>query len=222
MIWAGHPFAYYLEQPQWLLVMALGCLGPLAGAVFVHLRTESYGGLPGLRLTLKAPVSSTTWRLVFVLLALHYGLAWLLRLIVVVGATGKVFLFMLLALILFGSQELGWRLIVQPELEKTRGGWKSILATGLLWAVWFLPLLFIPGFAIRPDFFLQFSAYLIGAGCLSTLLYKQNNGIVPCILFSAVFFALTAVLPLKQTNMVALLALVDVVIYMIFQSKRAE
>lgn len=205
-------FSQYMQQPLWLLVFVLGCLGPAAGAVFVFLRNKSLGGINGLVGRIKAAAPPKAWLMVAVFLILHHGLSVMLRATDKGGSVLRFVQYLPLMLLLFGSQEIGWRMIVQPGLEENRGFWKASICTGLFWAIWFLPLLFVPGFVIRPDFFMQFAAYLVGLSALLAVLYRRTGTVLCCIVFTSIVFAMTALMPLRQSNIIALLALIDIVI----------
>lgn len=212
-------FSALLQRPLMVLLLFAGSLGPLVAALVIFSRNEEYDGLGDLLSRIKTVGNPRGWKLVAFFLVLHYGLAMLLRTVEPAANLLQLLAYLPLMLLVFGSQELGWRLVLQPELERNRGFWKASAAVGLLWALWFLPLLMIPGFVIRPDFFIQFAAYLVGVGVLLATLQKQSEGILPCVLFSTLFFALTVCFPLRQGNMIVLLAVADFVIAMTYQSR---
>ena len=68
------------------------------------------------------------------------------------GFTAGAPVFMLVVIVplmLFGggNEEAGWRMVLQPELEKALGFHGATLLTGGIWWVWHLPLFFIHGTA---------------------------------------------------------------------------
>lgn len=66
-----------------------------------------------------------------------------------------------------GLEEAGWRYITFPELEKKFGFAPGALIMGLIWALWHLPLFFIPGVNQYEKTFLHsFSAVSDLALCL--------------------------------------------------------
>ncbi len=219
VIASRQPFSS-LSIPMFALFL-LGCLGPLTGAVGVYLLDRrNLGGLGGMwQDTIQ---TENGWRgllpaLLFLLL--HYGLAILLGVAGAFGPVKKLLVYLPMMLVLFGTGEIGWRRIVQPGIEAVRGGfWRSSIITGLLWSLWFLPMLFIPGFVIRSDFYMQFTAYLIGVGLLLTTLF-QKSGLSGCILFSTLFFSLSAVVILRQGNYLLAVVAVDLVIAMAYNSR---
>lgn len=151
--------------------ISLGAFGPAAGA-FYSLRTlrgeDAVGqylhGLLDLRFGWQAwlapPVvlGGTTW-LAWILPEL-WGVPHLQMLLPSVWA----FLpFLLLMIFLGGGQEeLGWRGYILDPLEERLGPWLGNLVLGVVWALWHLPLFFIPGTSQIFVPFLAFALVLIG------------------------------------------------------------
>jgi membrane protease YdiL (CAAX protease family) len=80
-------------------------------------------------------------------------------------------------ILLGGLEELVWRGILQPKLEKVVHYLPSILLVGLIWSVWQLPLWMIEG---TPQSTLPFGLYLIFGIVLSasfTACYKYTNNL---------------------------------------------
>ncbi len=91
-------------------------------------------------------------------------------------------------LILFGGlEELGWRGILQPQLEKVINYLPSILIVGTIWSLWHLPLWTIKG-TVQSSF--PFGLYLFSGIILTasfTTLYKYTNNLFLCVLSHAWF-----------------------------------
>lgn len=220
LIYARLPFTELVKNPVYAALLALGCLAPLiaAGAVYV-LGGAKFGGVSGLWNAARAVKKPKAALLIILFLALHYGFAVALRVVGAYGESAAFFKSFPFTLVLLGTQEIGWRMIVQPALHENKGFWKSSVATGLLQSLWFLPLLFIPGFVVHPDFYIQFTICIATYGLLQTTLYKQSGSILYCVVFGALFFSLTAVFPLLQNNTLLFVAIVDVVIAMTYNSR---
>ena len=64
-----------------------------------------------------------------------------------------------------GHEELGWRGILQPLLDKKYTYWQSNLIVGSIWGIWHLPLWFIVGQPSRISFYFIFYIYIIFKFC---------------------------------------------------------
>ena len=93
-----------------------------------------------------------------------------------------------------GNEEVGWRMILQSELEKKFGFNLATIFTAIIWWLWHFPIFFIKGTSN-----INMNYFLFGIMCL-TLSYalatirKISKGVFPCILahclingFSAIF-----------------------------------
>lgn len=79
-----------------------------------------------------------------------------------------------------GNEELGWRGMMQPILEKKLAFPIATLITGAVWSVWHLPLWFVDG---SPQISVPFVLFAINAICLSFLLacvYKRTGSVFCC------------------------------------------
>lgn len=86
-----------------------------------------------------------------------------------------------------GLEELGWRGILQPKLEKVINYLPSILIVGIIWSIWHLPLWFIKG---TPQNSFPFGLFLFSVIIVSssfTTLYKYTNNLFFCVLSHAWF-----------------------------------
>ncbi len=91
-----------------------------------------------------------------------------------------------------GLEELGWRGVAQPEMGRAIGPAKAALAVGLVWALWHLPLFFIPGVSQYGGNFPRFAAGVVGNALLLGWLYSRTESIFLCILFHAAGNAIVA------------------------------
>lgn len=86
-----------------------------------------------------------------------------------------------------GFEELGWRGFLHPFLKKKFGLAVSILALGVIWAVWHLPLWFVSSTSQASE---NFFSFLILCVCLSTVLavvYEFTENTAACIMIHAWF-----------------------------------
>jgi membrane protease YdiL (CAAX protease family) len=112
-----------------------------------------------------------------------------------------------------GLEELGWRGIAQPELERGIGRARAALLIGLVWIVWHVPLFFIPGVSQSRMCFPVFAVNIIGAAQILAWLYSRTSSILLCIFFHAASNAIVALgfaLPRTATGLALVNASVTV------------
>ncbi|GAA0725727.1 type II CAAX endopeptidase family protein [Clostridium malenominatum] len=220
IVYSRTAFGDIFNNPFYLCLFILGCLGPFISSFIAHvLNKEELGGIEGFKGKLKIFKSTKAIILIPLFLITHYGFAMLLKSVYKYGDIMDFFRYLPLMVVILGSQEIGWRGIVQPAFEEKKGFGKSSITTGLFWALWFLPLIYIPKFIILPQFYAQFAAYLVGIGILLTTLYKSSGSIMYCVILSSLLFALSPVIILKQSFMLVGIALVDAIVAHKFKDK---
>lgn len=212
-------FIDIFKGPFYLLLFILGCLGPFISSFIVYNLNNSLGGTKGFVHRFKILGNKKHIYLVPLFLVAHYGFAIILNNVYSYNSFDKFIYYIPVALIGLGSQEIGWRAILQPALEEKKGFWKSIIATGLFWSLWFLPLLFIPGFFILPQFYLHFAIYLVGISFLLTTIYKISGNILYSILLSTLIFSLYPIIVLKQTYFLLALTVLEVILSSMYKNK---
>lgn len=207
------PFKEVFSSLQYVLLFILGCLGPLISALIVYsLNIDNLGGIKGFISKFYYPNSAKLIKLILLFIITHYGFSILLNNIKVYGNIVDFFYYLPIMLLLMGTQEIGWRSILQPNLEERNGFWKASISTGLIWALWFLPLIFIPNFLILPYYYSQFAAYLVGLSFMLTILYKVSENILYSIILSTCIFALYPVLLVKQGFMQIAIVLIEALV----------
>lgn len=87
-----------------------------------------------------------------------------------------------------GIEEIGWRGLLQPELEKKMSQFIATLTVGIIWSLWHIPLWFISGTnqqrlnflwfsinALTLSFFIGSVRYISGSILLSILSHATIN-----------------------------------------------
>jgi membrane protease YdiL (CAAX protease family) len=86
------------------------------------------------------------------------------------------------------SEEPGWRGYALPSLLKLWSPLPSAVALGIIWALWHLPLFFLPGVGQFHESFPLFAANVIALSILITWVFVRTNGSVfLCILMHLLF-----------------------------------
>jgi len=82
-----------------------------------------------------------------------------------------------------GNEELGWRGLMQPILEKKYGFVTATLITAIMWGIWHLPLWFIKGDPHRATPFYQFFILGIIISFLLASLYKGTKSVLNTMIY---------------------------------------
>lgn len=86
-----------------------------------------------------------------------------------------------------GLEEIGWRMILQPNLENKMNFTFATLLTGVIWSLWHLPLFFMKGTNQFNWSFGAFAITVIGISFILAAIYKISNSIYLCILFHTIW-----------------------------------
>ncbi|HZK00219.1 MAG TPA: hypothetical protein VFC79_09435 [Tissierellaceae bacterium] len=208
------------SSPLHMFLLLLGFLSPFISSLLVYLlNKDELGGLPAFIDNFRVKLSSKGLLLVGLLLIAHYAFGIIFNNVESYGSVVDFFKYLPIMVILLGSQEIGWRKI-QAYYEEKKGFIRSVIITGLFWAIWFLPLLFIRGFFVHPAFYTQFAGYLIGISFLLTSIYKVTNQISYSIILSSLIFALAPVILFKANYILLALALLEAFVSVILKNKK--
>ncbi len=91
-----------------------------------------------------------------------------------------------------GNEEVGWRMILQPELEKKLGFHGAAWLTGLIWWIWHTPLFFIQGTANANMNFFLFGILCVALSYGLGAVGRISKGVFPCILTHCLINGLSA------------------------------
>ena len=191
----------YGEWP-FMLLYVLGGLGPMIGAYVAVLSTSSQAPLREFHQRL------FRWRVA----GWWYAVAIGLPVVLAIASTMIAVLFRpdlssalsirpwymfvpLLAVMIVGGglEEPGWRGIAQPEIARTTGSAKAALLVGLVWALWHVPLFFLPGGVSQyGSNFPVFALGVVGMALMLGWLYSRTASILLCVVFHAAANAITA------------------------------
>ena len=82
-----------------------------------------------------------------------------------------------------GLEEIGWRFIFQTSLEKKMPFAAMSLLTGLIWAIWHLPLFWMEGTHQHDMGILPFTIWVIGMSFFLAAIFHVSRSVLLCIVF---------------------------------------
>ena len=88
-----------------------------------------------------------------------------------------------------GLEEPGWRLVLQPGLQKRWGFIPAVTVVGLIWAGWHLPLFFVAFTTQYGTSFLYFAIMVLGLAYAVGVIRSFSSSVFLCILFHCLFNA---------------------------------
>jgi len=111
-----------------------------------------------------------------------------------------------------GNEELGWRGVMQPLLERRFSFSAASLITGVVWSVWHLPLWFVNGASQQNLSFVLFLMLGILLSFFFAAVYKRTRSVFYCALLHGLTNTLLSVFVIKVnwaliTGLVLMLAI---------------
>ncbi len=180
--------------PAFMALYALGGLGPTIAAYVAVLATRAHAPVREFHRTVFNLRTPLRWRLVplflpIALVLMSAGIATAVH-------PGSLRPFLAKPWYLFipyffgmvaggGLEEIGWRGVAQPELEKHFQLPIAALVVGSLWAVWHLPLFALRGVAQYGLNFPAFAAAVLGDAMILAWLRHKTGSVFHCIVFHA-------------------------------------
>lgn len=123
-----------------------------------------------------------------------------------------------------GNEELGWRGIMQPELEKRFPFPIATLITGCVWMAWHVPLWFVEGTSQQGINFGLYCIYgLILSFWLATI-YKKTKSVFCCVVFHGFSNLMLSLFVIKVNwiMVVGLIAALVVSIWLYYGERQKE
>lgn len=123
-----------------------------------------------------------------------------------------------------GNEELGWRGIMQPELEKKFSFPIATLLTGCTWMAWHIPLWFVEGTSQQDMNFVLYCIYGIFLSFLLGTLFKKTKSVFFCVVFHGFSNLLISLFLIKINAIlvVGLLALLGLSIWLYYQKPKNQ
>lgn len=166
-----------------LLTMPAG----LAPGTFGILVKKKYSTIEDFKLFIKNiinPRYNAFWYIIVIILSF----AFLFLPTVLIGGTKKQPIYT--AIVLFipmiiggGLEEIGWRGLLQPELQKKYSVIISTLIVGVIWGAWHIPFFKVPGTNQSSMNYLWFFVFAIALSFSLSAIFNATKSIFLCIIF---------------------------------------
>ncbi|MDD3139364.1 MAG: type II CAAX endopeptidase family protein [Lachnospiraceae bacterium] len=186
---ANHYGYLAFGTPLMMGLYTLGVIAPAIASIAVILHTNTMSGKELCKelFNFKQPIRF------YMMIIIINGLAYILPLLLD-RATIIAPIYMALLLIPFnliggGLEEIGWRFLLQPALEKKFNFTIATIVTAAIWALWHLPLFFMIGTNQASWNYGAFVILILGMSFLLASLYKVTKSIFVCILFHTLWNA---------------------------------
>jgi len=186
-------------QPLYMALLVTGGVAPAIAAYAGTLLTERTDGLRAYnRLVFKWRLGALWYLMPLIVLLgtifVAAGFGWLFGR----GAPGLkqtwYMFFPLFAMMIIGGglEELGWRGLALPELQKKLKPLPATAILGVIWVVWHVPLFFVEGVAQQGLNFLWFTVSVMAHAFVLTWLFDKTRSVPLCVAYHAAANTLAA------------------------------
>ena len=200
-------------HPIGMILHIIGGFGPTIASLFVLEETLSFESAVKFVFQYKRKTIVCFWTLAAMAIAVigissmefNSALPWYLIPIVFLQA---VFIY-------GGEEELGWRGIMQPILEKKLPFPIATIITGTVWGMWHIPLWFVEGSSQQNMAFPFFLVLGVLLSFFLAALYKRTQCVFACNVFHGLINTLLSAFVIKL-NLTLILGLIIMLVYSIW------
>lgn len=111
-----------------------------------------------------------------------------------------------------GLEEIGWRGILQPYLERITSFSKATIIVAVIWTMWHMPLWFIAGTYQSGISFFMFGIAVFGMTFSLAVIRRITRNVFLCILFHSCINSFSSVFMLQQNISTILTMVVEVIL----------
>ncbi|MGH4052575.1 MAG: lysostaphin resistance A-like protein [Clostridium sp.] len=178
---------WYGESLSWIPYI-IGGLGPAISSYIIYRQfNEEFDERSFVKFVFGSKINIKSWLIFGLYFIWRFFMIWFAFEIKKPISMLNLFINLPLIIPLGGLEELGWRGILQPKLEKVFNYLPSVLIVGVIWSIWHLPLWLMKG-TVQSGF--PFVLYLLSGMVLTvsyTTLYKYTKNIFLCVISHAWF-----------------------------------
>ncbi|MDR1214943.1 MAG: CPBP family intramembrane metalloprotease [Propionibacteriaceae bacterium] len=216
---------YYILYVPWIL-------GGLSPTIASYVTLKKNGEVKGFKDWLKIVFNFKRGSVLAYVAVIVFGILTFLPQSIIAGYENGAALYLLPLLMVAmlvggGLEEAGWRLVLQPELEKKFNYTVSTVIVAVIWSLWHLPLFFIQGVSqYRTDYGI-FCIGVFGLSFALASLRKITGGVALCVLFHCTSNALSSIFITKQSVLGSTVAAISTialsyVVILLWKSKQRQ
>lgn len=178
-----------------MILFTMGGFGPTIAALFCMEDKLSVKGV--INFIFRCNIKSTVVLVVFLIMEIAtFGLSSMERNSQI--SVGLIPLIILQAIVVYGgNEELGWRGIMQPLMQKKLSYPIATLIVGIVWAIWHLPLWFIKGNSHQGSSFIVFAILAILLCYWLSAVKNCNGSVFFCMVMHGITNTLLSVFVIK-------------------------
>ncbi len=120
-----------------------------------------------------------------------------------------------------GNEELGWRGILQPELERKFPYPVATVITGCIWMIWHIPLWFVVGASQQNIHYGLYCIYGLILSFWLAAIYKKTNSVFFCVVFHGFANLLLSFFVIK-VNWILVIGLLLSLVFSIWLCRKKE
>lgn len=111
-----------------------------------------------------------------------------------------------------GMEEIGWRYLVQPTLEKKFSFSIATTITAFIWWAWHLPMFFIPGSGQSQMSLMLFALFVFGQSFSLASIFQASKNVWLCIMYHALINTLSMYWPIADNLQATLMSSIGAVV----------
>ena len=171
--------------PLSMVLLVIGASAPAIAAFIILTKNNVMTAKQLLKITFAVKQPVIMYLLVIGFVLIYFGIAVLTGLFVYESAIFLSFVTFPIMILAGGLEEVGWRFVLNPALEKKLPFTVACSITGVIWSIWHLPAFFIEGSGQASMDFFIFSIGSFGLSFAYSAIYRISKSVWLCVFIHA-------------------------------------
>lgn len=211
--------------PLMMVFFITGGISPAIVAIALLLKTKSTKGKGLMKRIFDFRQPPILYIIIIGIAVLQYMVPLLLNIGTKIAPFYMIILSFPFVLIGGGLEEIGWRFIFQPTLERKMPFVAATIITSIVWSLWHLPLFVMVGTSQYSWNFLYYTIRVIGLAFILAAIYRVSKSVLLCILYHTMVNAVGGSISINMdfgTSLVTCIALIALsfLLIKIFEKKK--